>query len=371
MNGDQSIVRERLVRVLTVFGRNFIVSLLSVLIALPVLFYLGGSPQLAGEQMFNSSSAVFSDEMMLGVRIGSVALTITFFFCIGRFGIPLYTKAFGTNPGILRLAVVVISPLIIIAATTIIFSFLLLGIQGDNFAQALYEYTAVTIWPFAFLPTIMGLLNGFRQPIPGAAQLPKEVENAFKSVESGLEKLPTLIDRAAGILDPAMKGNYVTAVFSAMSVSSLATAGISDNPVTFALLFVMPVAIAAGSCISYLLLGELKTIITGIGSPSRLQRSKFGMFAALLLPGLALASSLCIAIISYFVDIVYTDSAISLSDLLRGLAEDPKQGLAYAIVLLIPLYWIVYYLCRWKESVAAVEQVVAADSQAATRPGSG
>lgn len=318
-----------------------------MLIALPFLSYFGGNPQLAGTPIFVSPIVPLSDEMMLCLRIGSVAITIAFFFLVGRFGVPLYMKSFGVNPSIFRIAVAAASPLIFIAFTTVLFVILLQVIQQDNFAKALYEYTEITIWPFAILPGIIGLLNGFRQPIPGAPPFPDEIKKDFKLIENGLQKLPSLINRSAGILDLALKGNYPAMIFSGLSVTAIAAAGMSNNPVTLVLLFVLPATIAVGSCVSYLLIGELQSIILGQSSRRQWQKLRFALFSVLLLPGLLLVSIGCIVSVAYVVNALYIDSAIPMAQLLHEVSENSEQGIAYAIVLLIPMYWILYFLYQW------------------------
>ena len=148
------------------------------------------------------------------------------------------------------------------------------------------------------------------------------------------------------MLDPALKGNYTGIALSAMSVTSIATAGISNNPVTFVLLFLLPATIAVGSSISFLVVRDFRSTMLRQSPSARCPRLRFALFSALLVPGLALISIGCVVLVAHLANVVYIDSAIPLTQFWQGLNEKPPQLLAYAIVLFIPLYWVIYFVSR-------------------------
>lgn len=345
----------------SVFGHCFSVSLLCALFALPVLHYFGGPVQLAGAPVFDQLShplIQLSEEAKLGLRVASVALTLAFFYFFARFGIRAYRKAFGVHPSLIRIAVVSGSLLVFALLVGCFFLMLLKMLQSDLYSEALFEYTTITLWPFALVPIGAGLVSGMKSPRDEKAKpLPPEIENAFNTLQEALANLPRYLSRAVNVADPLMEGNASTAALAALSASSIITAGLSSNSSTFVLLFALPVALTLGNGVAYFVLGDLYRTVLRHESSDKTSQMRFVLLSVLLIPGLVFVSVFCFIAVSRVLNALSMPTAIPLELYYPSLTQNPQQGMAYAIALLGPVYWVVYFLYKQRRQTPAVEEV--------------
>lgn len=361
MATTQHLAFRQFVRGASVFGHCFSVSLLCALFALPVLHYFGGPAQLAGTPIFSQLSAPrveLSEEAMLGLRLASVVLTLAFFYFFARFGISTYRKAFGVHPNLRRMALVSGSLLVFAFIVGFFFLVLLKMLQPDLYSKALFEYTTITLWPFALVPIGAGWLSGMRSFRDQKLKpLPPEIERAFGTLQDALDSLPRYLSRAVNVTDPLMDGNVSTAALAALSASSIVTAGLSSSPSTFALLFALPIALTLGNGVAYFVLGDRYKTVFPYDSSDKTSRMRFVLLSVLLVPGLVVVSIFCFVAASRIVNALSVPTAIPLELYYPNLLQNPQTGIAYAIALLGPAYWVGYFLCKQRQQTPVVEEV--------------
>ncbi len=261
----------RMARLIGTLGRCFILALVYTLVVFPLSAYFGGPATLVSKPLFVSSPFFGSDEAILAVQVITIFFVLAYFVLAGRYGLPLYVKAFGTSPSLLRLILVIPTPLLFLVITTIIFGGLI-EIQGGEFSKALLIYTKVTVWPFAVAVPIAGLISALSLPLPSYMQEPTELLEVFGELREKVKKLPTLLSRIAGVIDPALQGNVVGTMLALLSVTALATAGISGDPLVFVLFFALPLINALGDYPAFVVFRRLRRRMFTTAPPARMAR---------------------------------------------------------------------------------------------------
>lgn len=333
-------------RFIGLLGWCFFVALIYILIAFPLIAYFGSTAVVNGDPLFGGN-AFFTDEVaILVLRIVSALLIVAFFVVFCRLGVPLYMKGLRGNPPFWRVVLVLASPMLVIALSTIFFGVLMSRQQGA-YPQALLTYLDFSLWPFAVLVPLAGILSGLTKPLPGALTEPPELTQMTFLLKKNIKELVKLIDRASGVIDPFLQGNLLAASLAATSFAAIITAGISTEPVVALLLFAIPMVNACGDLPAVFLTDSLWGRLSRSSGPIVLRKALYVVISFLLIPGFVCLSLLVCWLGYNVIDSVYGSDALHWREHWQGFLEAPlEDGLGVALVVLSPAYWVLALIAR-------------------------
>lgn len=337
----------RLARFIGILGRCFILALVYTLVAFPLSVYFGGPATLASKPLFVSNLFFCSFEAILAIRIFTILSVLAYFVLMGRYGLPLYVKALGLSPSLLSLFIVILFFFLLFISIPEIVITSLLGFHGGEFSKALLAYTQITVWPFTIAVLIAGGISGLTMPFPGPVEEPPELRDFFGGLGEKARELTGLLGRIAGIIDPALQGNVVGATLAGLSVTALATAGVSDDPLVVVLLFAVPLINALGDYPAFVLFRELRREIFET-APSTCKASiDFIIFSVPVSLVLIFVKGFVLFVGTLVVNFLSPETAVPWRTYVQAATTGSfGQGIVVTVMLLSPALWAGFHIVQ-------------------------
>lgn len=333
-------------RFVGLLGWCFFVALLYTLLAFPVMEYFGVATKLNGLPLFGENPFVSGQLGTLLFRCASAALVIAFFIVFGRWGVPIYMKGLSGRPSTLWLLFVLISPFIVVAIATMLFA-AVIGWQQDEYSKALLQYVGFSLWPFAVVVPLAGILSGLAQPLPAGTEEPAVLQEDIELLKVKIQELVAWIEHSASVIDPFLQGNLLAATLAGVSFAAIVTAGISTDPSVAILLFALPMVKAFGDLPALYLTDKVRICLINNGDAAGCKKILFVLVALFLIP-VFVALGIVITRLGFgVIDAIYGVEALQWREYGQFLVEAPfAQGLGVGLFVLSPAYWVLALVGR-------------------------